>query len=195
MAAEGMAAGAYPVNFDVQYPETPNRWLILVRWLLAIPHYIVLYVLGIITGVIWVIAFFTILFGRTYPDGLFKFMTGTLRWNQNVMAYALFLDRYPPYSMDEGAYEGVTFTVQKPAEYNRWLVLVKWLLVIPHVIVLFLLQIIALLAFLWLFFGVLVTGQYPRPAFDFLVGVGRWSARVNAYFTFLVDEYPPFALK
>ena len=54
---------------------------------------------------IWVIAFFTILFGRTYPDGLFKFMTGTLRWNQNVMAYALFLDRYPPYSMDEGAYE------------------------------------------------------------------------------------------
>ena len=193
MASASMSG--YPVSFDVEYPEAPNRWLILVRWLLAVPHLIVLYFLGIIISVIWVVSFFTILIGRTYPESLYKFAVGTLRWNQNVMAYVLVRDAYPPFSMNEDAYEGVTFTVARPAEFNRWLVLVKWLLVIPHVIILALLQIVALFAFLWLFFGVLVTGQYPRPAFDFLLGVGRWSARVNAYFMFLVDEYPPFALK
>ena len=118
MAADAMSD--YPVTFDVAYPESPNRWLILVRWLLAIPHYVVLYFLGLLAGVVWVISFFTILFARTYPDSLYGFMVGVNRWSANVNAYILFFDRYPPFSMGDGDYEGVTFTVEKP-DFNRWL--------------------------------------------------------------------------
>ena len=191
MAASSMTA--YPVAFDVTYPEAPNRWLILVRWLLALPHYVVLSLLGILASLVWVVSFFTILFARSYPDSLYRFMVGVSRWSVNVTAYVLFLDRYPPFSMEEGAYEGVTFSVERP-DFNRWLVLVKWLLVIPHAIVLGLLILIAKVALLPLALGVLVLGRYPRPLFDFLVGVGRWNARASAYMTFLVDRYPPFSL-
>ena len=185
----------YPVTFDVAYPEAPNRWLILIRWLLAIPHYIVLSLLGILASVVGIISFFTILFARTYPDSLYSFMVGVNRWNANVGAYILFYDRYPPFSMGESDYEGVTFAVEKP-DFNRWLVLIKWLLVIPHVIVLSILSIIAMVAFIPLVLAVLFTGRYPRGLFDFLVGVGRWNARVNAYYVmFLVDRYPPFSLR
>ena len=192
-----MTAGTmsdYPVTFDVAYPESPNRWLILIRWLLAIPHYVVLYFLGLLAGVVWVISFFTILFARTYPDSLYGFMVGVNRWSANVNAYVLFFDRYPPFSMGHGDYEGVTFTVEKP-DFNRWLVLVKWLLAIPHLIVLSALGLIATVAIIPLVIGVLVTGRYPRGLFDFLVGVGRWNARVSAYLANLVDRYPPFSLK
>lgn len=192
MAASTMSE--YPVAFDVAYPESPNRWLILVRWLLALPHYLVLSLLGILASLVWVVSFFTILIARSYPDALYRFMVGVSRWSVNVTAYVLFLDRYPPFSMEEGAYEGVTFSVERP-DFNRWLVLVKWLLVIPHAIVLGLLAVIAQVAVVPLALGVLVLGRYPRPLFDFLVGVGRWNARVNAYMTFLVDRYPPFSLR
>ena len=188
------AMSDYPVTFDVAYPEFPNRWLILVRWLLALPHYVVLYFLGLIAGLVWVISFFTILFARTYPESLYRFMVGVTRWSLNVNAYILFLDRYPPFSMDATDYEAVTFTVEKP-DFNRWLVLVKWLLVIPHLIVVTVLGVIALVAALLLALGVLVMGRYPRGLFDFLVGVGRWETRANAYMTFLVDAYPPFSLR
>ena len=88
----------------------------------------------------------------------------------------------------------VTFAVEKP-DFNRWLVLVKLLLVIPHAIVLSILGIIAMIAFIPLVLAVLFTGRYPRGLFDFLVGVGRWNARANAYAGFLVDRYPPFSLR
>ena len=192
MAASTMSE--YPVAFDVAYPESPNRWLILVRWLLALPHYLVLSLLGILASLVWVVSFFTILIARGYPDPLYRFMVGVSRWSVNVTAYVLFLDRYPPFSMEEGAYEGVTFAVERP-DFNRWLVLVKWLLVIPHAIVLGVLAVIAKVAVVPLALGVLVLGRYPRPLFDFFVGVGRWNARVNAYMTFLVDRYPPFSLR
>ncbi len=184
----------YPVTFDVAYPESPNRWLILIRWLLAIPHYIVLYLLSILAGVVWIISFFTILFARTYPDSLYGFMVGVQRWNANLGAYILFHDRYPPFSMGASDYEGVAFAVERP-DFNRWLVLIKWLLVIPHAIVLSVLGVIAMVALIPLALAVLFTGRYPRGLFDFLVGVGRWNARVDAYATFLVDRYPPFSLR
>jgi hypothetical protein len=189
------AAAPYPVTFDVEYPEAPNRWLILVRWLMAIPHYVVLYVVGIVATVFIVIAFFTILIAKTFPNGMFNFVVGYLRWSQNLMAYVLFRDEYPPFAMREGAYAPVTLTVEKPMEFNRWLVLVKWLLAIPHFVIVWALQIVGFFVFVYMFFAVLFTGRYPRGAFDFLVGVGRWNARVNAYIYFLVDRYPPFSMK
>ena len=187
---------SYPVTFDVEYPEGQGaRWMILVRWILAIPHWIVLYILQYIAYLFTFIAFFTVLFAKTYPNGMFRFMAGWLRWTQNVGAYAAFRNEYPPFSLREGAYAPVQLTIEKPVEYNRWLPLIKWLLAIPHFIVIVVLGFIAIFVGLYMLIAVLVTGAYPRGAFDFLVGVSRWGVRVNAYVYLLVDEYPPFSLK
>jgi hypothetical protein len=193
--ATAQAEGDYPVTFDVEYPEVGNRFLILVRWILAIPHLIVLYFLGIVASVLVFIALLTLLFTRTYPAGMYRFVAGVMRWQQNVMSYVLFRDEYPPFSLDEGAYAPVSFAVDQPAEFSRWLPLVKWLLAIPHMIVMSALQFVALFVGLYMVVIVLVTGRYPRGAFDFLVGVGRWSVRVNSYLFLLVDRYPPFSLR
>ena len=197
MASDGMMEGMgdYPVTFGVAYPESPNRWLILIRWLLAVPHLIVLSVLLALAGIVTLIAFFTILFAKTYPDALWRFVVGVLRWVQRVAAYVFFLDRYPPFGMGEGSYEPVTFTVEKPEQFNRWLPLIKWLLVLPHFVVLSVLSVLSEIAVLVLALGVLFTGRYPRGLFDFLVGVGRWNVRAWAYFVLLVDRYPPFSLR
>ena len=197
MASDGMmeGMGGYPVTFDVAYPESPNRWLILIRWLLAVPHLIVLSVLLALAGIVTLIAFFTILFAKTYPDALWRFVVGVLRWAQRVAAYTFFLDRYPPFGMGEGSYEPVTFTAEKPEQFNRWLPLIKWLLVLPHFVVLSVLLVLSEIAALVLALGVLFTGRYPRGLFDFLVGVGRWNVRAGAYFVLLVDRYPPFSLR
>lgn len=188
-------ASDYPVTFDVAYPESPNRFLILIRWLLALPHLIVLSVLGHVVGLTTLIGFLALLFTKSYPDSLWRFSVGVLRWTSNVNAYTLFHDGYPPFSMSEGRYEPVTLAVEKPAEFNRWLPLVKWLLTLPHVLILIALSALALVATLALVLAVLFTGRYPRGLFDFLVGVGRWNARVTAYGMLLVDRYPPFSLR
>lgn len=185
----------YPVTFDVAYPESPNRFLILIRWLLVLPHLIVLNVLDALVGLGTLVAFFAILFTKNYPDFIWRFVVGVMRWTQNANAYVLFLDRYPPFGMTEGEYEPVTFAVEKPAEFSRWLPLVKWLLALPHIAILFALSTLALVAIPLLALGVLFTGRYPRGLFGFLVGVGRWGARVNAYGLLLVDRYPPFSLR
>jgi hypothetical protein len=199
MAAGGMAAGelagAYPVEFDVEYPEAPQRWMILIRWLLAIPHLIIVGVLELVAQVFWLIGIFVILFTGRLPGGMAELIEGWLRWTNNAMAYVLFLDRYPPFSMADGEYPGVTTRVSRLEQPHRWLPLVKWLLAIPHYIVLAVLGFVAYFVVIWLVVAVLVTGQYPRPAFDYLVGVGRWTTRVSAYVFLLVDDYPPFSHK
>jgi hypothetical protein len=86
--------------------------------------------------------------------------------------------------------------VDYPEQFGRWMPLIKWFLVIPHVIAIMFLGIIAVLLYLIAFFAILFTGKFPRGMFDFIVGVTRWSYRVNAYaFLLLTDEYPPFSLK
>ncbi len=188
-------AQGYPLRYDVEYPEELSRWLIFVKGLLAIPHFIILYALGIAAGVIQIIAFFAILFTKRYPRGLFDFVVNVNRWNANAMAYImLFRDEYPPFSWDPGQY-AVTYEVDYPEELNRWLPLIKGLLAIPHIIVLMFLFIGASVALIIAFFAILFTGRFPQGLFDFLVGVHRWSYRVNAYTGLLLDEYPPFSLR
>ena len=185
----------YPVRFDVEYPESLSRWLIFVKWLLAIPHLFVLYLLGLIAGLFLLIAFLSILFTGKFPRGLFDFIVNVYRWNANVLAYAgLLRDEYPPFSWDAGKYP-VTFEVDYPEEMGRFLPLIKWFLVIPHIIALMFVFTIA--TFLWFiaFFAILFTGKFPRGMFDFIVGAIRWNYRVNAYAYLLRDEYPPFSLK
>jgi hypothetical protein len=189
-------AAAYPVRFDVEYPEELSRWLIFVKWLLAIPHFIILWALGIAAGVMGFIAFFAILFSKRYPRGLFDFVVNVNRWSANVDAYTSFLrDEYPPFSWEPGQY-AVTYEVDYPEELSRWLPLVKWwLLAIPHYIVLFFLGIAAFVVWVIAFFAILFTKRFPRGLFDFIVGFRRWEYRVNAYVYLMRDEYPPFSLK
>ncbi|MEX2246690.1 MAG: DUF4389 domain-containing protein [Dehalococcoidia bacterium] len=185
---------SYPVRLDVQYPEKLNNLLPLVKWLLAIPHFIIVYALLIVVEVITVIAFFAILFTTKYPEGLFKFAVGVLRWQANVSAYLYLLrDEYPPFSMDAGQYP-VTLEIDPPDQLNRWLPLVKWLLAIPHFVVLIFLSIAVYLTTVIAFFSILFTGKYPEGLFKFAVGVSRYGQRVNCYLLLMTDAYPPFSL-
>ena len=196
MATEVASAGAgYPVRFDVEYPEQLSRWLIFVKWLLAFPHFLILYALGTVAGIAVLIAFFAILFTRRFPRGLFDFVVNTRRWNENMTAYiGLLRDEYPPFSWEAGVYP-VTYEVDYPEELNRWLPLIKWLLIIPHLIVVSVLYVVSFVVVVIAWFAILFTGRFPRGMFDFNVGVMRWWNRVYAYMYLLRDEYPPFSLK
>lgn len=189
------AIADYPVRFEVMYPVGQNRWMILIRWLLAIPHLIVIYFLSIVAVFVGLIAWFAILFTGRYPAGMFDFVVGVNRWSNNVSAYMLFHNAYPPFSMDEGEYEPMLYTVERQERYSRLLIFVKWLLVIPNVIVYLVLVFVAEIVYFVMVFAVLITGRYPRGMFDFVVGVGRWGARANAYAGLLTDRYPPFSMQ
>ena len=188
------AESTYPLVFDVEYPERLSRWLIFVKWLLAIPHLIILYALIAVAEIITVIAWFAILFTGRYPKGMFDFVVGILRWDHNVTAYiALLRDDYPPFSLSAGQYP-VTYDVEYPERLSRLLIFFKWLLVIPNLIVLALVGIAYFVTLIIAWFAILFTGRYPEGLFRFAVGTIRWSARVNAYMWLLRDEYPPFGL-
>jgi hypothetical protein len=189
-----MSDASHPrLQYDVEYPEELSRGLVLIKWwLLIIPHAIVLAVLGLIVSVITVIAWFAILITGKYPEGMWKFSLGVLRWGARVNAYRyLQRDEYPPFAF-EGSYP-VTLELDYPPQLNRWLVLVKWLLLIPHFIALYFISAIVSIITFIVFFAILFTGKYPRGMFDFTVGFGRWSSRVAAYSLLLTDDYPPFS--
>ncbi|MDQ1527120.1 MAG: hypothetical protein QOG18_1733 [Microbacteriaceae bacterium] len=198
---------------------TLSRWLWLVKWVLAIPHYVVLFFLAIAMIFVTIFAFFAILFTARYPRSLFDFSVGVLRWNWRVAFYsysALGTDAYPPFTLKAGGYPA-DFDVDYPDRLSRGLVLVKWwLLVIPHLLVvgalvgggwsmatstgymgsdgrgfgISLLGALVIIAAVMLLF----TGRYVRGLFDFILGINRWTYRVIAYTALLRDEYPPFRL-
>jgi len=203
-----------PVRIEGHLQDPLNRGLWLVKWLLLIPHYIVLAVLWIAFGLVTLVAFFAILFTGRYPRALFDFNVGVLRWSWRVGYYgysALGTDRYPPFSLGHAADYPATLEIAYPEKLSRGLVLVKWwLLAIPHFIVLSVIlgtttytmsgesvSTPGLLFLLVVFaaFALLFTGAYPRGMFDFVMGLNRWVYRVIAYVTLLRDEYPPFRLE
>jgi hypothetical protein len=186
----------YPVRFEVDYPAAPSRWLILLRWILAIPQLIVVEVLQSLAQVLALVAFVVILFTRQYPEPVFKIVVGATRWQYNVLAYILFHDApYPPFSFDDGVYPHLRYDVARQLVYHRWLPLVKWLLALPHYVALAFLGVAAIFAWLAALVAVVATGRFPLGIFNFLVGVGRWNARVTAYLLLQVDRYPPFSLR
>jgi Domain of unknown function (DUF4389) len=199
----------YPVQFSVQYPERPlNRLTTLLRIFTIIPIAILLgavdgasiaigarYTVFAAGGLLFAGPLLMILFREKYPKWWFEWNKELLRFHNRVSVYAALMDdRYP--STDEQQ----SVRLQLPVPYdqsrlNRWLPLVKWLLAIPHYIVLWVLSIGALIAVVIAWFAILFTGRFPRPLFDYLVGVGRWYNRVIAYAAILVtDRYPPFRL-
>ncbi|SUE14286.1 Uncharacterised protein [Rhodococcus gordoniae] len=213
-------AAPYPVHLRGDLDEPISRWLWLIKWAAAIPHFIVLFFLHIAFLVTTIAAGFAILFTGRYPRALFDFGVGVLRWTWRVAFYtysALGTDRYPPFGLHRTDYPA-DFDVEYPERLSRGLVLIKWwLLAIPHYIVLAVLvggwsvgvatgdghddpagngswAFGSLLGVLVLFaaVAVLITGTYPRGLFDVVMGIDRWLFRVWAYAALMRDEYPPF---
>jgi hypothetical protein len=182
------------LQFDVAYPERNSRLLIFVKWLLIIPHAIVLSILFIGLFIVTFIAWFAILITGRYPRGMWDFSVGVLRWTANIGAY-LYLqrDEYPPFSLDGGDYP-VQFHLDYPERLSRWKIFLKWLLILPSYIVYYILM--YALYFVWViaWFAILILGRYPRGLFDFMTGVQRWGHRINVYLWLLTDAYPPFTL-
>ncbi len=191
----------YPVQLDFEAERRMARWRPLVQWLLAIPHLIVAYALSSLREVLTLISFFTVLFTKRIPRGLFDTIAMTYRYEWRAHSYALFLhEDYPPFDFqpaaaDDGVEPHTTVTFTYPEELSRWQPLYKWLLAVPHYFVLIGLVIAAVFVGLFGFFAVLFTGKYPVRARDFLVDAYRYSLRVQAYVGLLTDRYPPFALR
>ena len=209
----------YPVRIEGELDTELSRWLWLVKWILAIPHYIVLALLWLTLLVLTIVAFFAILFTGRYPRGIFDFNVGVLRWTWRVAFYsygALGTDRYPPFTLDDVPDYPARLEVAYPERLSRGLVLVKWwLLAIPQYIVTGIFLgggsyaasrvdewfwgigfETGLIGILVLFAGValLFTTRYPGGLFEFAMGLDRWVARVAAYVLLMRDEYPPFRL-
>ncbi|MDX2382177.1 MAG: DUF4389 domain-containing protein [Acidimicrobiia bacterium] len=210
-----------PVLLDGWLDPDVSNWQWLVKWLLAIPHGIVLFFLWIAFTVVTIIAGFAILFTGRYPRGLFDFCVGVLRWTWRVSFYAfsggLGTDRYPPFTLADDPSYPARLNIEYPRELSRGLVLVKWwLLAIPHYIVLGVFfggsamwvesngdtasivrfSSYGLLGVLTMIAAIalLFRGRQLRPLFDLIVGLNRWTARVIAYAALMTDRYPPFRL-
>jgi hypothetical protein len=202
--------------------EPVSRWLWLVKWALAIPHYIILAFLFIAFFVVTVVAFFAILFTERYPRSLFDFNVGVLRWAWRVAYYsygALGTDRYPPFTLGEVPDYAATLEVPYPERLSRGLVLVKWwLLAIPHYLLVGVFvgggayasrswedengvhwtggrPGLIMLLVLFAAVALLFTTRYPRGIFNFVLGLDRWVLRVVGYAALMTDAYPPFRLE
>jgi uncharacterized protein DUF4389 len=209
--ATAIGQDPYPVQFSVDYPDRPlNRVTTFFRIFTVIPIAIVLgtvsgqtwgpsngrYYVAAAGGLLFLGPLLMILFRLKYPKWWFDWNLELQRFSNRVGIYlALMDDRYP--STDEHQSVRLDYRYPEvPVELNRFLPLVKWLLAIPHYIVLFFLDIGAFIVVIVAWFTILFTGRYPRGMFDFVEGVIRWHNRVLAYaFTLVTDRYPPFRLE
>jgi Domain of unknown function (DUF4389) len=207
----------YPLRLKgtLDQPLSRGRWLI--KWLLAIPHFVILFFLWIALIATSVVALFAILFTGRYPRGLFDFNVGVLRWSWRVGFYsysALGTDRYPPFTLQDVPDYPARLELDYPDELSRGLALVKWwLLAIPHYLIVAvfldtgwtvwgahggwgaatsggLITLMVLIAGVTLLF----TARYPHQIYDFVLGMNRWVFRVAAYALLMTDRYPPFRL-
>jgi hypothetical protein len=184
----------HPVVFDVEYPERLSRGLIFVKWLLLIPHFIVVYLLSLVLFLVTIFAWFAILFTGRYPKGIFELSSGTLRWMSNVFAYfGLMRDEYPPFSLETGQY-AVLLDIPRAERQSRFRLFIRFFAAIPNYIVLYFLQIASFVTTFIAWWAILFTGRYPRGLFRFSTGVMRWYNRLSAYFYCLRDEFPPYSI-
>ena len=203
----------YAARLQIDYPEQRNRLTVAFRIILVIPIAIVLSILGgtsatfsdqggvqqvalSATSGLMFATMLMLLFRQRYPRWWFDFAYALSRFNLRVGAYmALLVDVYPSTEDDQR----VHFELDYPnaeEDLNRWLPLIKWLLAIPHYIVLFVLILLAMFATVFAWFAIIIVGRYPRGLYNFVVGVSRWGMRVSAYaFLLVTDRYPPFRLE
>jgi hypothetical protein len=185
-------AAPYPVIFEASYPERLSRWKTLLRLFLAIPVLLFWAVVSAADEAVILASWLAIIVRGRIPCWLFDFLVALYRWQYRALGYVLLLtDAYPPF---EGDY-AINFDVRYPDRLARWKVLIwKLITAIPHFIIVAILAITVVLVTIVAWFFALVAGRYPRGLFDYVAGVIRWGARVNAYVLSLTDEYPPFNL-
>jgi hypothetical protein len=197
----------YPARIEGELEPQLSRWLWLVKWLLAIPHYVCLVFLWIAYVVLTIVAFFAVLFTGRYPRGIFDFNVGVLRWTWRVAFYsysALATDRYPPFTLGEATDYPARLSVDYPEWHRRGLPLIGWwLLGIPQYLIAGILGgstagwheggLISILVFVAAVL-VLFRRTYPQGIFDLVMGFNRWVFRVAVYGSLMTPVYPPFQL-
>ncbi|MGD2162967.1 MAG: DUF4389 domain-containing protein [Anaerolineales bacterium] len=213
----------YPARLEIDYPEKLDRWTTFFRIIWIIP---ILIILGLVSGAgetvtytvflneagevvnrtrdtagglisgIMAATLLMILFRERYPRWWFDFQRELARFSARVASYGVLLtDRYPSTVEEQSVHLEIDYPDVKQ-DLNRWLPLIKWFLAIPHYIVLAFLYVAALFVVIIAWFAILFTGKYPQSLFDFVVGVARWTLRVQAYaFLLVTDKYPPFSLQ
>ena len=211
--SEATDPSTYPARLSAHLEEPLSRWLWLVKWLLVLPHVVVLAALWLAATVLTMFAGVAILFTGAYPRRIFDFNVGVMRWTWRVSYFAISgfgTDRYPPFSLKPDPTYPASFDVDYPEHLSRGLVLVKWwLLAIPHYLIVAVFSggagigwmgswriaggggLIAIMAIIAIVINA-VKGTYPRNLFDFVMGMNRWCFRVLAYVALMRDEYPPF---
>lgn len=201
----------YPANLNIDYSENSNRLTVFFRFFLVIPILIILMLLTTETykneefshhnehvftlGLIMAPTVLMILFRKKYPKWWFNWNLELTKFSSRVGAYILLLrDDYPSTDEEQAVHIQIPYP-NVENELNRWMPLIKWLLAIPHIIVLAFLFVGVLFCTIYIWFFILFAGQYPKIFFDYVVGVLRWSLRVSAYAILLTtDKYPPFRL-
>jgi hypothetical protein len=191
--AAAAAEPDYPVRLTIAHQEEYSRFMPLVKWLLAFPHYVALIFLGIAAFFVLVISWFAVLITGRYPRGLWDFMIGVLRWSNRVNTYIyLMVDPYPPFSLDDDPNYPTRLEADYPERVERWRPLVAWLLAIPYLIIAGILVYLAYILAFFAFFTILFARTFPKGMFD-IAEVGlRWQLRGSAYACWLTTRYPPW---
>ena len=193
-------ATTYPVQLDLAAGTQIARWRPAVQWLLAVPHLAIVNVLSSLRRLLTLVSLVTVLFTKRIPRPLFDAIAMTHRYEWRSLSYVLFLhESYPPFDFqpsagDQGVTPHTSLTFSYPDELSRWQPLYKWLLAVPHYVVMVALWLASALVVVYGFVAVVLTSTYPVRARDFLVGVYRYGLRVQAYVGLLTDQYPPFRL-
>ncbi len=198
MAVAAPPATTYPIALEVDGAQPQNRLSVLLRIIFAIPHMIAVSIVMTIAFVIYVISWIAILITGGYPAGLLRFSLGAFRWTLRTYGYMYLLtDKYPPFSLSDDAAYPVRVPMEERSENRNKVTTfwpLRWILAIPHLIVLYVLGIVAYVLVVIGWIAALITGSVPGGIHNFLSGYLRWYARAYGYVLNLVDEYPPFNL-
>jgi hypothetical protein len=203
--AEATIPGTYPVDVEATFPESSSRgWALLfilfgLKSFALIVHMVVLFIYGIGALFVFLVSQLVVLFSGHYPEGMHAFLSGILRWSNEMSGWLVGLtDKFPPFAPSHDPYP-VKTTITRPEHSSRgWaamtIFLIKFLALFPHIVVLYVLGLVEGLLALVANLVILFTGRFPDGLFDFIVAVLRWQTRVGAFAFGLVDEYPPFSL-
>ena len=184
-------AVSYPIQVELDYPPRQSRLVTFFKYILVLPHYIVLAFLMLFAAVAIIISFFAVLVTGRYPAGLYSFVSGVQRWSLRVLGYFLLLtDRYPPFSLEDDPSYPIRIRYERPERIARWHVL-NFVLAIPMIVIVYAIYIIAYVVTIVAWFVAVIIGRNPRPLWEVGAVFVAWQARVGGYVLWLTGKYPP----